>query len=77
MRPCRTALSGTWKRRPDRKAKGGEDMAREKFEWHFTHFLKDGTPFKKGMQFPDTPENRATIERVREICRKSLEKQRR
>ena len=52
-------------------------MAREKFEWHFTHFLKDGTPFKKGMQLPDTPENRATIERVREICRKSLEKQRR
>jgi hypothetical protein len=57
--------------------KGGEDMAREKFEWKITHFLKDGTPLTKGMQFPDTPENRETLERVREICRKALEKQRR
>lgn len=50
-------------------------MASRKFEWHITHYLKDGTELKPGMQFPDTPENRATIERVREICRKSLEKQ--
>lgn len=44
-------------------------------KWNIRHYLKDGTPFKKGMQFPDTPANRATIERVREICRRGLEKQ--
>jgi hypothetical protein len=77
MKPCRTALSGTWRRKPDRRVKGGEDMSSRKFEWKITHFLKDGTPLTKGMQFPDTPENRETLERVREICRKALEKQRR
>jgi hypothetical protein len=42
--------------------------------WNIRHFLKDGTELKPGMQFPDTPENQATIERVREICRRGIER---
>lgn len=41
--------------------------------WKVSHYLRDGTELKPGMQFPDNPENRATIERVRAICRKALE----
>jgi hypothetical protein len=41
-------------------------------EWNIRHFLKDGTEIKKGDQFPDTAENRATIERVRELCQRHL-----
>lgn len=43
-------------------------------KWNVRHFLKDGTELKPGMQFPDTAENRETIERVREICRKGVER---
>jgi hypothetical protein len=43
-------------------------------KWNVRHFLKDGTELKPGMQFPDNPENRETIERVREICRASIER---
>lgn len=43
-------------------------------KWKIRHFLRDGTEIKKGDQFPDTPENRATIERVRDICRRYLER---
>ena len=45
-------------------------MGSRKLEWKVTHFLKDGTELKPGMQFPDTPENRATLERVRALCQK-------
>lgn len=38
-------------------------------EWKITHHLRDGTELKPGQQFPDTAENRATLERVRAICR--------
>ena len=52
--------------------KVGELMA--EIKWNIRHFLKDGTEIHKGDQFPDTPENRATIERVRDICRRYLER---
>ena len=42
-------------------------------QWKIRHFLKDGTELTPGMQFPDTPVNRATIERIREICRRYRE----
>ena len=42
-------------------------------QWNIRHVLKDGTELHPGDQFPDNPENRATIERVRAICRKALE----
>lgn len=38
-------------------------------KWNIRHYLKDGTELKPGMRFPDTPENRATLERVRTLCR--------
>lgn len=37
--------------------------------WNIRHRLKDGTELKPGMQFPDTPANRATLDRVWAICR--------
>jgi hypothetical protein len=43
-------------------------------KWEVRHYLKDGTELKPGMQFPDTPENQATIEPVREICRRGIER---
>ena len=39
-------------------------------KWNIRHFLKDGTEIHPGDQFPDTAENRATVERVREICQR-------
>lgn len=39
-------------------------------KWNIRHTLKDGTELKPGMQFPDTPETRATLQRVWEICQR-------
>ena len=33
-------------------------------KWKIEHYLKNGTRLEKGMQIPDTPENRATIMRA-------------
>ncbi|MBO6293310.1 MAG: hypothetical protein J6N51_13805 [Selenomonas sp.] len=38
--------------------------------WNIRHYLKDGTELKPGMQFPDTQENRARLQRVWEICQR-------
>lgn len=40
-----------------------------KINWNIRHVLKDGTELRPGMQFQDTEENRATIERLRDILR--------
>ena len=42
--------------------KGVTTMA--EITWRIEHYLKDGTKLEPGMQFPDTPENRATIMRA-------------
>ena len=37
-------------------------------KWNIRHYLKDGTELKPGMQFPDTPANKARLQRVMALC---------